>query len=94
MGSRDARYMPLEILNLVKGLANNDVEIPALSAAYDCALDELKRRYVDKYEDGKLAENGDVELPLEAVLVEPLPADVALPVDDAPVTAETGIVND
>lgn len=29
--------------------------------AYDCAVDELKRRYVDKYEDAKIKENGDVE---------------------------------
>lgn len=30
-------------------------------SAYWCAVDELKRRYVDKYEDQKLKENGDVE---------------------------------
>lgn len=29
--------------------------------AYRCAVEELKRRYVDKYEDQKLKENGDVE---------------------------------
>ena len=28
--------------------------------AYECAVDELKRRHVDKYEDAKMKENGDV----------------------------------
>jgi hypothetical protein len=28
--------------------------------AYACAIDELKRRHVDKYEDEKMKENGDV----------------------------------
>ena len=29
--------------------------------AYESAVDEIKRRYVDKYEDLKIKENGDVE---------------------------------
>lgn len=33
----------------------------AAGLAYDCAVDELKRRYVDKYEDAKMKENGDVQ---------------------------------
>ena len=36
-----------------------DIEFAA-SWAYDCAIDELKRRHVDKYEDEKMMENGDV----------------------------------
>lgn len=30
--------------------------------AYDCAVDELKRRYVDPYENQKLKENGDINV--------------------------------
>lgn len=57
---RNIRLMP-EVVDLCKGLAANNVEIPTMSTAYECAVDEIKRRFVDDYENSKVKEHGDIE---------------------------------
>ncbi len=49
------------IFNLFKGLSANGVDGLTLSVAYRAAVDEIKRRYVDAYENLKIQEHGDIE---------------------------------
>lgn len=57
---KDIRLIP-EIVDILKGLAANQIDVPTMSAAYECAVDEIKRRFVDDYEDQKIKEEGDIE---------------------------------
>jgi hypothetical protein len=57
---REVNRMPT-IFNLFKGLTANGVDGLTLSVAYRCAVDEIKRRFVDAYEDSKIKAEGDIE---------------------------------
>jgi hypothetical protein len=59
--AKDARHMPTEMQKLIKGLAANGAGVVDMIVAYDAAVDEIKRQYVDKYEDDKLKLNGAIE---------------------------------
>lgn len=61
-GQIDARLYPKTLQDLCIGLSKAGVLIPDIITAYNCALDEIKRRYVNDYEDVKLKENGEVVL--------------------------------
>lgn len=54
-------YIVKEVADLVKGLAHNGVSALDMGVAAEAAIDEIKRQYVDKYEDAKIAANGGIE---------------------------------
>jgi hypothetical protein len=60
-GAKDARHMTDAIKGLIKGLSANGADLVAMIVAYDAAVDEIKRQYVDKYEDEKIKTNGVIE---------------------------------
>lgn len=59
-GLRDVRLID-SLKDLVIGLAKNGADMSAVSVAATCAVDEIKRKYVDDYERLKIEQNGDIE---------------------------------
>ena len=60
-GQRDVRYLPHAIKELMMGLDKNGVAAVSYLTAYDCALEELRDRFIVEYEKTKRDENGDIE---------------------------------
>lgn len=49
------------VRDLVLALVKNGTDIATIAQAYVAAVDEIKFRYVDLYEQQKRLENGDIE---------------------------------
>lgn len=56
--AHDPRLMP-GLMDLVTGLVKNGADKLTVVEAYNLAIEELHRLYVGKYEDSKIAENGE-----------------------------------
>ena len=58
----DPRLEP-KLMGMVKGLMANGAEGSDIATAAAIAVDEIKRRYCDAYEDSQILAEGDIPLP-------------------------------